>query len=76
MYVPPKSSSHGHAIRDKNIKRALRRVVDAFISNLRVIAGDELRITIYFDKDNKEELFLANNTTACLTQYLGENKRE
>lgn len=30
MYVSPKSNSHGHAVRDKNIKRALRKVVDAF----------------------------------------------
>lgn len=76
MYVPPKSNSHGHAVRDKNIKRALRKVVDAFISNLKVTVENEMQITIYFDKKDKKELLLANNTIFYLTEYLGKYKTE
>lgn len=76
VYAPPKSNSHGHAVRDKNIKRALRKVVDAFISNLKVVRNDELRVDIYFDKNDEKELLLANNTISYLTQYLGKYTRE
>lgn len=74
LYVPPKSNSHGHAVRDKNVKRATQKVIDCFVENFNAITNNEVQLTIYFNND--DELQKAQKTTEELNKFLGLPKRE
>jgi len=76
VYTPPKSNSHGHAVRDKNISRGLKKVVDAVVENFGAEQSDKMELNIYYDKVNVEEFLFAKNTIVKLNQLLGKPLRE
>ena len=76
VYCPPKSNSHGHTVRDKNIKVGLTKVVNAIVENLNAKQNGKMNLDIYFEKGNAEELISAKNTTEKLNQFLGLPLRE
>jgi hypothetical protein len=74
VYSPPKSNSHGHGVRDKNVKRATQRVIDSFVDSFNATAGNELQLTLRYDKNT--ELQKAHKTIEKLNEFLGSSKRE
>jgi hypothetical protein len=73
-YSPPKSNSHGHGVRHKNVKLATQKVIDSFVGLFNATNNDTLSLTLYYDK--KTELDKANKTIEKLTEYLGPTIRE
>ncbi len=74
MYCPPKSNSHGHAVRDKNVKRATQKLIDSFVNNFNATTDNKIQLTLDYDKNN--ELQKANKTIEKLNNFLGFAKRE
>ncbi|ESU18454.1 hypothetical protein FCR2A7T_29360 [Flavobacterium cauense R2A-7] len=76
VYQPPKSNSHGHGVRDKNILRGLKKVIDVFTENFGEMQSDKLELDLYYDKANEEEFILAKNTISKLEEFLGLSIRQ
>ena len=74
VYSPPKSNSHGHGVRDKNIRRATQNVIDSFVSSFKATTDNKLQLTLSYDKTN--EIQSAKNTIKKLNDFLGVSKRE
>ncbi|ABG59733.1 hypothetical protein [Cytophaga hutchinsonii] len=74
VYSPPKSNSHGHGVRDKNVRRATQRLIDSFVSSFKATTDNRLQLTLSHDKNN--ELQKARNTIEKLNNFLGTAKRE
>lgn len=74
VYSPPKSNSHGHGVRDKNVRRATQRLIDSFVGTFNATTDNKLQLTLHYDK--KSELEKANNTIDKLNKFLGLPKRE
>jgi hypothetical protein len=74
VYAPPKSNSHGHAVRDKNIIRATKNVIESFVSNFNATTDNKLLLTLQYDK--KSELPQALKTIERLNEFLGPSKNE
>ena len=73
-YSPPKSNSHGHGVRDKNVRRATQKVIDSFVSSFKATTDNKLQLTLHYDKIN--ELQKAHKTIEKLNEFLGLPKRE
>jgi hypothetical protein len=74
VYCPPKSNSHGHSVKDKNLKRATQKVIDSFMSSFNAVPDNKLQLTLHYDKIN--ELQKAQKTIELLSNFLGPNNRE
>jgi len=74
VYRPPKSNSFGHAIRDRNISRATKMVIDGFKECFDNTSEDTLKLTLYYNK--KEELEKAHKTIDKLNEFMGLPIRE
>ena len=74
VYCPPKSNSHGQAVRDKNLTRATQRLIDSFVTNFKAITDNKIQLTLYYDK-NKETL-KAYKTIEKLIELLGVSTRQ
>jgi hypothetical protein len=53
-------------VRDKNIKRAVQKVVDSFVDNFKATSNDKLQLTLHYDKSNELELQSAHKTVEKL----------
>lgn len=73
-YSPPKSNSHGHASRDKNLQRATQKVIDSAVSLFNATCDEKLSLTLRYDK--KTELEKAHKTINKLTAFLGPQHSE
>jgi hypothetical protein len=71
VYVPPKSNSHGHWVRDKNMVRGLKRTVDAFVKNLNMSQFGSLDLRLE-ENISPESHTLWENTRELLINRLGE----
>lgn len=74
VYSPPKSNSHGHGVRDKNVRRATQNLIDSFVSSFKATTDNRLQLTLSYDKNN--ELQKAHKTIEKLNEFLGISKRE
>jgi hypothetical protein len=74
VYSPPKSNSHGHGVRDKNLRRATQKLIDSFVSSFKATTDNKLQLTLRYDKNN--ELQKAHKTIEKLNEFLGTSKRE
>lgn len=74
VYSPPKSNSHGHGVRDKNIRRATQRVIDSFVENFNATTDNKVQLTLYYNKKNESEK--TRNTIEKLNEFLGPLKNE
>jgi hypothetical protein len=74
VYSPPKSNSHGHGVRDKNVRRATQKLIDSFVNSFNATTDNKLQLTLRFDKNN--ELEKAYKTIEKLNEFLGTPKRE
>ncbi len=74
VYSPPKSNSHGHGVRDKNVRRATQRLIDSFVGSFNATTDNKLQLTLSYDKNT--ELQKARNTIEELNNFLGTAKRE
>lgn len=74
VYSPPKSNSHGHGVRDKNVRRATKRVIDSFVDSFNATTDNKLKLTLHYDKNS--EMGIAQRTIEKLTEFLGASKRE
>lgn len=74
VYSPPKSNSHGHSVRDKNVRRATQNLIDSFVNNFKATTDNKLELTLSYDKKN--EIQKAQNTIKKLNEFLGVSKRE
>ena len=75
VYRPPKSNSFGHAVRDKNISRALKKMIDALTDILNAKPIDELTVIIYYKKVDELEFQSAIKVIDQLSKLLGEPQR-
>lgn len=73
VYRPPKSNSHGHSVRDKNVRRATEKVIDSFVRSFNATTDNKLQLTLHYDKKN--ELQKAFKTIEKLNEFLGPAKR-
>jgi hypothetical protein len=71
VYQPPKSNSHGHWIRDKNIGRGLQRTVQAFVTNLNMHQIGDLDIRLPKDSNSESNTFW-QNTRDLFIKHFGE----
>jgi hypothetical protein len=71
VYQPPKSNSHGHWVRDKNIGRGLQRTIHAFVNNLNMHQDGDLDIRLPKD-DNSESDISWKNTRELFIKHFGE----
>lgn len=71
VYQPPKSNSHGHWVRDKNIDRGLRRTVDAFVTNLDLHQIGDLDIRLPKDSSSASNASW-QNTRDLFIKHFGE----
>jgi hypothetical protein len=71
VYQPPKSNSHGHWVRDKNIARGLKRAIDAFVSNLTLCQIGDLDIRLPKDSDSESNTSW-QNTRDLFINHFGE----
>ncbi len=76
VYSPSKSNSNGHGVRDKDITRGLKKVVDAVVGNFGAKQSDKMELNIYYDKVNVEEFLCAKNTIIKLNEFLGKPLRD
>jgi hypothetical protein len=74
VYSPPKSNSHGHGVRDKNVIRATQKVIDCFVSSFNATTDNKLQLTLHYDKNS--ELQKASKTIEKLNEFLGPSQRE
>lgn len=74
VYRPPKSNSHGHGVRDKNVRRATQNLIDSFVTSFKATTDNRLQLTLSYDKNN--ELQKAHKTIEKLNEFLGISKRE
>ena len=68
VYSPPKSNSHGHGVRDKNVRRATQRVIESFVDAFNATTDNKLQLTLHYDKKN--ELEKARKTIEKLNEFL------
>ena len=73
VYRPPKSNSHGHGVRDNNVRRATQKVIDSFVDAFNATPNKELQLTLYYDIN---ELHNAQRVRRKLNEFLGLAKRE
>lgn len=76
VYSPPKSNSHGHGIRDKNVKRAVQRYVNSFVNSFNAIAIRELLVTLRYDRRNEIEHQNAQVIIEKLDDFLGTSNKD
>jgi hypothetical protein len=74
VYRPPKSNSHGHGVRDKNVRGATQKLIDSFVCNFKATTDNKLQLTLHYDKNH--ELQKAHKTIEKLNEFLGVSKRE
>jgi len=74
IYTPPKSNSHGHGARDRNLQRALTKTVDAFTDHLKAYPAEKLGVVLYYHKESEKELLQAEYTIATICRLIGEPK--
>lgn len=70
VYVPPKSNSHGHSVRDKDINRGLKKITETFTENFGVTQFGEVQVTLYHNskKDNQIQI---DNSISKFKELLG-----
>ena len=61
VYVPPKSNSHGHSVRDKNINRGLIKTIDTFVENFGAIQFGNSQVTLYYDNKIDNQISIDNS---------------
>jgi hypothetical protein len=71
VYQPPKSNSHGHWVRDKNIGRGLQRTAHALVNNLDMHQVGDLDIRLPMDS-NRENDVPWQNTRDLFIKHFGE----
>lgn len=74
VYSPPKSISHGHGVRDKNVRNATQKVISAFVECFDAITDNKVQLELSYDK--KSELEKAHKTITKLNEYLGLSIRK
>ena len=74
VYNPPKSNSHGHGVRDKNVKRATQKVIDALVSSFNATTDNKLQLTLSYNK--KSEFQKGQKTIKRINEFLGSPKKE
>ncbi len=76
VYRPPKSNSHGHGVRDKNVKRAVQKYVNSFVKNFNAVATKDLQVTLRYDRRNEIEHQNAQGIIEKLDNFLGASNKE
>ena len=71
VYVPPKSNSHGHSVRDKNINRGLIKTIDTFVENFGAIQFGNSQVTLYYDNKIDNQISI-DNSISKLNGLLGK----
>jgi hypothetical protein len=74
-YVPPKSNSHGHAVRDKDILRAINRLSTAVNNSFGIESWRKPNMTVSYYKQNVEQLAKATKTLERLIPIFGKPSR-
>ncbi len=74
VYRPPKSISHGHGVRTKNVRKATQKVISAFLECFDAKTDNKVQLLLSYDK--KRELEKAHKTINKLNEYLGLSIRE
>jgi len=71
VYALPKSNSLGHYVKDKDISRGLKKVIDTFEKNFAGYQSGNIQVEIFYKKDNEQELVLAQQTISKVNNFLG-----
>ena len=71
VYTRPKSNSHGHYVKDKNLSRGLTQVINAFEKGFEGYQSGNIQVEIFYNKEYEHELELAQQTVSKLNTFLG-----
>lgn len=71
VYALPKSNSHGHYVKDKNLIRGLTKAISAFEKGFAGYQSGNVQVEIFYKKDNEQELVLAHQTLSKFNNFLG-----
>ena len=68
VYSPPKSTSHGHSVRGKNIRHLTQKVIDSFVLFFNAKIFNKLKVTLDYEKNELENAY---RTIEKLNEFLG-----
>lgn len=71
VYTRPKSNSHGHYVKDKNLTRGLTKAINAFEKGFAGYQSGNVQVEIFYKKDNEQEFVLAQQTLSKFNNFLG-----
>jgi hypothetical protein len=69
VYMPPKSNSHGHGVRAKNIIAATQMVIDAFKDSFNAKYDKNLQLTVNYNSKKEQEE--ADRTISRIVEFMG-----